>query len=56
MYFEDDTVLESHLNNDWAVFLRNQKKREECHYELLQYNKRVVAKQRDEDDELFVKD
>ena len=42
MYFEDDSVLECHLNNDWAVFLRNLKKREECHYELLQYFKTLL--------------
>ena len=50
MYFEDAYCLESHLNKDWAIFLKNLKQREEYHLELLHYNKNIVSKQRSEDD------
>ncbi len=46
MYFTDANHLESHLNEDWTVLLRNIKSREDTHFQLLQYNKRLIAKQR----------
>ena len=56
MYFEDTSSLESQLNNDWPVMLRNLKQREDNLLELLHYNKRILSRQRDDDDELFVND
>ena len=56
MYFEDAATLETHINNDWSVFLKNLKQREDLHYELLIYNKKILSRQRSQDDELFVKD
>jgi len=48
--------LESHLNNDWPTILKNLKQREDSLLELLQYNKEIISRQRDDDDELFVND
>lgn len=56
MYFGDVGELESHLNNDCTVLLKNLKAREDQHHELLQYNRRIIQKQREEDDELFIND
>lgn len=55
MFLGDICSIEQHLNNDWTLILKNIKIREDCLYELLQYNKKVITKQRDED-ELFIND
>ena len=44
MYFSDVSELESHLNNDCTVLLKNLKAREDQHYELLHYNRKIIQK------------
>jgi hypothetical protein len=56
MNFADAGQLEQHLNNDWTLILKNVKAKEDLHFELLQYNRRIVNRQRLEDDELFIND
>jgi hypothetical protein len=56
MYFGDVSEMEAHLNNDWTLIFKNIKIMEDFHYELLQYNKRILMKQRNEDDDLFIND
>jgi hypothetical protein len=55
MYFANSGDLEAHLNDDWTVFLRNLKAREEMLHELLQYNHHVIRR-RLQEDELFTND
>lgn len=47
MFLGDIASIEQHLNNDWTFILKNLKIREDALYELLIYNKRIIAKQRD---------
>lgn len=56
MYFSDVADLESHLNNDCTIILKNIKTLEDYHYDLLQYNRRILSKQRLEDDDPFIND
>lgn len=48
MYFAEPADYEYHLNNDWTVILKNVKAREDQLFELLQHNKKIVTKLRDD--------
>lgn len=56
MFQGDPLSIETHLNNDWSLLLRNLKTKEDHHFELLQYNHQIINQVRDSQAELFVND
>lgn len=56
MFLGDPLSIETHLNNDWSLLLRNLKAREDYLLELLQYNFKIIAQVRDENSQVFVND
>lgn len=56
MFEGDPLSIETHLNNDWSLLLRNLKSKEDHLFELLQYNHNIVNQVREENAELFAND
>lgn len=47
MFLGDPLSIETHLNNDWSLLLRNLKTREDYLLELLQYNFKIIMQVRE---------
>lgn len=42
MFLGDLQNIETHLNNDWTILLKNIKIREDYHFQILQYNHKII--------------
>lgn len=56
MFLGDPLSIETHLNNDWSLLLRNLKLKEDYLFDLLHYNHKIVNQVREENAQLFVND
>ena len=47
MFLGDPLSIETHLNNDWSLLLRNLKSKEDFLLQLLQYNHKIITQVRE---------
>ena len=54
MFFGDPNLLETSLHNDFNTMIRNIVIREEQYGDLIEYNKQIINKKRDQDGMILV--